>query len=52
MAGEMIADSEKKGESGFGGMIFGFLMGAMFHLPFAVMMVPIHAVVSLSQSKE
>jgi SH3 domain-containing protein len=52
IAGSAISDAEKKGESGFAGMIFGFLMGVMIRLPFAIMMIPIQAVVSLCQSNK
>lgn len=52
IAGSAISDAEKKGESGFAGMIFGFLMGVMIRLPFAILMIPIQAVVSLCQSNK
>lgn len=50
IGGEMIADSEKKGErGGCLEMIFGFILGVCFRLPFALLMMPIQAIVSLSQ---
>lgn len=52
MGGEMSMDAEKKGEKGYAEMIFGFLFGAAFRLPFAVLMMPIQAVASLSQKKD
>ena len=52
MGGGMMADAEKKQESG--GCIyaiFGFIFGALFRLVFAVLMIPVQAVVSLTQRK-
>lgn len=48
----MSMDAEKKGEKGYAEMFFGFLLGAAFRLPFAVLMMPIQAVASLSQKKD
>jgi hypothetical protein len=45
-------EKDKKGESGgFFGFILGFIMGIAFRAPFAAIMMPIQAVVSLSQKK-
>jgi hypothetical protein len=52
MGGGMMSDAEKKGESG--GCIyaiFGLIFGTIFRLVFAVLMIPIQAIVSLTQSK-
>jgi hypothetical protein len=50
MAGEMTSKAKGTGE-GIIGMLMGFIMGVSFRLPFAVLMLPIQAVVSLSQKK-
>lgn len=52
IGGGMASDAEKKGEKGYFEMFFGFVMGMMIRLPFALMMIPVQAVVSLSQSKD
>ena len=52
LAGGAISDAEKKGEKGYAEGIFSFLIGATFRLVFAVLMIPIQAVVSLSQKKD
>lgn len=51
IGGDMAMDAEKKGEKGIFEMLFGFIMGAAFRLPFAVIMIPIQSIVSLSQKK-
>lgn len=52
IGGDMLADSERKGEKGGClGAIFGFIMGVCFRLPFALLMMPIQAIVSLCQKK-
>lgn len=51
LAGEM-ASKEKKAGAGIMGMLMGFIMGVSFRLPFAILMMPIQAVVSLSQKKD
>jgi len=48
---EMSDDAEKKGEKGILEAIFGFLCGVSIRLPFALLMIPIQAVVSLAQQK-
>ncbi len=46
------AEPDKKGEGGgFIGGVFGFLMGVSIRLPFALLMIPIQAIVSLTQAK-
>lgn len=52
-AAEIGADAEKKGDKAGGcvGAIFGFLFVGIFRLIFAVLMIPIQAIVSLSQKK-
>jgi hypothetical protein len=52
MGGGMMSDAEKKGESG--GCIyaiFGLVFGTLFRLTFAILMIPIQAIVTLTQSK-
>ena len=52
IGGDVLADSEGKGESGGClGAVFGFIMGVCFRLPFALLMMPIQAIVSLCQKK-
>lgn len=49
---EIHSDAEKKGEKGGCiGAFFGFFIGLGFRLPFALLMIPIQAIVSLSQSR-
>lgn len=51
-AGAGMTEPDKRGESGgFIGAIFGFFMGVAFRLPFALLMIPIQAIVSLVQKK-
>lgn len=52
MAGKAISDAEKKGEKGYAEGIFSFIMGAVFRFVFAILMIPIQAVVSLSQKRD
>lgn len=50
--GGMMDELEKKGESG--GCLYaivGFLFGSLFRLVFALLMIPVQAVVSLMQAK-
>jgi hypothetical protein len=50
--GGMKEDSDRKGErGGWIGGIVGFMMAAVFRLALAVVLIPIQAVVSLSQGK-
>lgn len=54
LGGEAMAEADKKGESQASGCLtalFGFMIGACFRLPFALLMIPIQAIVSLSQRK-
>jgi len=51
MGGDMAENAAKKGQKGTAEAIFGFLMGAAVRFPFAVLMIPIQAAVSLSQKK-
>jgi hypothetical protein len=51
LGGDMIADAEKRGERGCGGAIVGFILGAIIRLPFALVMIPIQLIFSLSQRK-
>ncbi|MCK5257292.1 MAG: hypothetical protein KAQ81_14770 [Deltaproteobacteria bacterium] len=52
IGGNIFEDSEKKGESGGClGATFGFILGVCFRLPFALLMMPIQAIVSLCQKK-
>jgi len=52
IGGDILVDSEKKGESGGCiGAMFGFIFGVCFRLPFALIMIPIQAIVSLAQTK-
>lgn len=50
--GSMKEDSDRKGESGgwIGGVV-GFMMAAVFRLGLAIVLIPIQAIVSLSQGK-
>ncbi len=53
VGGEAGFKENKKGESGgIFGFIFGFIFGVAFRAPFAVIMIPIQAVVSLAQKNE
>jgi hypothetical protein len=52
MGGDIMSDAEKKGERG--GCIyaiFGLIFGTLFRLVFAILMIPIQAIVTLTQSK-
>ena len=52
LGGEAGFKEDKKGESGgIFGFIFGFVIGVSFRAPFAAILIPIQAVVSLSQKK-
>jgi hypothetical protein len=52
MGGELSLEAGKKGEKGYAEIIIGFLVGAAFRLPFAILMMPIQTVVSLTQKKD
>ena len=52
MGSGLMSDAEKKGESG--GCIyaiFGLIFGTLFRLVFAIVMIPLQTIVSLTQSK-
>lgn len=53
LSAEAYGDAEKKGEKAGGclGAVFSFILGICFRLPFALIMIPIQAIVSLSQNK-
>ncbi|MBU1172882.1 MAG: hypothetical protein KKD44_25260 [Proteobacteria bacterium] len=54
LGGSLGDDADKKGEGAASGclsIVIGFLMGAMFRLPFALAMIPIQALARLGQEK-
>jgi len=52
VGGDIASDIDKKGEKGgCVGATFGFIFGALFRLFFAILMMPVQAIVSLAQQK-
>jgi hypothetical protein len=51
IGGQVTEDAEKKGERGCLGAIFGFILGIIIRLPFALLMIPIQAIISIAQRK-